>query len=385
MKLNVKLLLFFCSCLLVINQATAQKVFKITLHFPASLDVNKLIINYDNGKGDTRVIVQDNKKRAVFISAPYYGKYAAIILRYFKNNSGSEVYFAPFYVSGKAAEIFFSNTDTTQSPFDSYKLINALDFKAERNSMVTNMAGELKDLHDFNKLNEEKLDANDSVTERNSEKLQEDVHRKELEYITRTGSSYYSLWYFRKYIVPTYEKNAEAGLQVFNSIFCNSLKDSEEGLTVSRFFQGKINLAKKLAAPHFVSTDKNGKKINLKNYRGKKAVLLVFWATWCGPCMEEVPIIKEIQQSFSSQQLQIISVAYPSDYPTYLKVIAANKMNWVNIYNDLDLIRNYGDIQAIPRVYLINKGGNIIYSSTTDEVDGSLSVLKKLLNKTINN
>ncbi len=331
MKLNVKILLFFCSCLLVANLAMAQKVFRITLHFPASLDVKKLIINYDNGKGDTRVIVKDNKKRAVFISAPYYSKYAAIILRYVKNNSGSEVYFAPFFVSGKAADIFFSNTDTTQSPFDSYKLINALDFKTERNSMLTNMAGELKDLHDFNKLNEEKLDANDSATERSSEKLLDNVDQKELEYIAKTGTSYYSLWYFRKYIVPTYEKNAEAGLQIFNSIFCNSLKESEEGIRVVQSLQGQINIAEKLTAPDFVSTDKNGKKITLTNYRGKKAVLLVFWATWCGPCMKELPIIKEIQQSFSSQQLEIISVAYPSDYSAYLKVIAANKMNWVNI------------------------------------------------------
>jgi hypothetical protein len=58
-------------------------------------------------------------------------------------------------------------------------------------------------------------------------------------------------------------------------------------------------------------------------------------------------------------------------------------MNWINIYNDISLITKYGGEKAIPRVYLINPKGQIVYSREDDNNDLALNNLQSLLDKSI--
>ncbi len=141
----------------------------------------------------------------------------------------------------------------------------------------------------------------------------------------------------------------------------------------------------KNVAPDFISKSIDNKKITLSEYQGKKNVLIIFWATWCSPCLEEIPIIKRIREKYSGENLEIIYVSYASDYLKYLKFIKEKKMNWINIYNDVDLINSYGGYKAIPRIYLINTFGKIVYNKDVDDVyDPQLSNLKYLLESMLN-
>jgi thiol-disulfide isomerase/thioredoxin len=115
---------------------------------------------------------------------------------------------------------------------------------------------------------------------------------------------------------------------------------------------------------------------------GKKYILLTFWAPWCVPCIKEIPALKEIHEKYSAQDLEIISVSYDTDYKNYLKVIKKQEMGWTNIFNDVDLITAYGGSQPIPRTYLIDKSGKIIYEGNIDDTaDVQLPNLKKLLSE----
>ena len=91
---------------------------------------------------------------------------------------------------------------------------------------------------------------------------------------------------------------------------------------------------------------------------------------------------KEIHERYSSKDFKIISISYDSDYKNYLKVIKKQNMVWVNIFNDVDLINSYGGSQPIPRTYLIDKFGKIIYEGNIDDkADLQLSNLQKLLSE----
>jgi len=111
-----------------------------------------------------------------------------------------------------------------------------------------------------------------------------------------------------------------------------------------------------------------------------KPVLLVFWATLCKPCLEELPIIKQIRNSYNEQSLEIIFVSYESDITSWKNMIRDKQLNWINIYNDVDIINAYGGYRAIPRVYLIDSSGHIAYSKEADDRDDpQLTNLKKYL------
>ena len=164
-------------------------------------------------------------------------------------------------------------------------------------------------------------------------------------------------------------------LQIFNKAFPAKFKNSEEGNTIKRYLAGKLTVRLGGVAPDFNAIDFNGNKISLSSFRNKKYVLLTFWATWCGPCMAEIPKIKSFNDTYSPY-LQIISIAYPSTYPVYLKAVKDNNMNWVNIYDDAILINDYGGANGIPRIYLLDKSGKIIYANDSEQ-DGD-SDLKNL-------
>jgi len=62
------------------------------------------------------------------------------------------------------------------------------------------------------------------------------------------------------------------------------------------------------AAPGFTLKDLNGKEVSLKEFKDKKAVLLVFWATWCVYCRQEIPELIKLKSQYKDKNLEIFGV-----------------------------------------------------------------------------
>jgi len=114
-------------------------------------------------------------------------------------------------------------------------------------------------------------------------------------------------------------------------------------------------------APDFTLNDIDGNIFSLHDFRGK-IVILDFFATWCGPCMEEMPHLKAVQSQFS-QGLAIISisVAPSTDTVDKLKTFRSNyNITWI-ISRDTADVSNVYNVTAIPRIYIIDKDGYVGY------------------------
>jgi thiol-disulfide isomerase/thioredoxin len=130
-------------------------------------------------------------------------------------------------------------------------------------------------------------------------------------------------------------------------------------------------------APAFTVTALDGSKFNLDEMGGR-VVLIDFWATWCGPCNEELPHMKKIAKEFAGQPLVIISVSWDSDETKWKDFINKNEMTWVQ-YRDADHhLSNVFGVQAIPHYFTIDSDG-VLTAEMLGEGSNVEGKLKKLV------
>ena len=142
-------------------------------------------------------------------------------------------------------------------------------------------------------------------------------------------------------------------------------------------FADDPELATHRMAPAFEVTALNGAKFNL-DAMGGRVVLIDFWATWCGPCNEELPHLRRIAKEFADDPFVMISVSWDEDEARWKEFIEKNGMTWVQ-YRDADhrLANEFG-VTAIPHYFTIDSDGVL-----TSEMIGSGSDVEGKLRKLI--
>lgn len=128
-------------------------------------------------------------------------------------------------------------------------------------------------------------------------------------------------------------------------------------------------------APDFVLEDLQGKKVKLSDFRGK-AVLLNFWATWCGPCKVEMPWFVELQKQYGPQGLEIVGVALDdSGRDTISKFAKEMGVNYTILQGQDSVGDAYGAM-GLPTSYFIDRNGKIVESVSgllaRSEIEGDI-------------
>jgi peroxiredoxin len=112
------------------------------------------------------------------------------------------------------------------------------------------------------------------------------------------------------------------------------------------------------AAPDFTVTDLQGKKLALSDYRGK-VVLLDFWATWCAPCLEEIPHFVDMQQKLGPQGFQAIGISMDDGPKPVQEFYQEHKLNYPVAMGTSKLADGFGGILGLPVTFVINRDGQI--------------------------
>lgn len=116
-------------------------------------------------------------------------------------------------------------------------------------------------------------------------------------------------------------------------------------------------------APDFALQDLQGKQVKLSDFRGK-AVLLNFWATWCGPCKIEMPWFVELQKQYGPQGLEIVGVALDDSGKDEIQKFAKEMGVNYTILQGQDAVGDaYGAI-GLPTTFYIDRSGKIIDSAS---------------------
>ncbi|MGV3774653.1 MAG: TlpA family protein disulfide reductase, partial [Verrucomicrobiales bacterium] len=112
-------------------------------------------------------------------------------------------------------------------------------------------------------------------------------------------------------------------------------------------------------APEWTAKDLKGQPVKLSDYRGK-VVFLDFWATWCPPCVESIPDLISLQQTYGKDGFQIIGMSVDEDVPTIEKWAARNKVkfNYQIVMAEREIIEAY-EVEGFPTAFLIDREGKI--------------------------
>ncbi|HEX4286509.1 MAG TPA: TlpA family protein disulfide reductase [Terracidiphilus sp.] len=123
-------------------------------------------------------------------------------------------------------------------------------------------------------------------------------------------------------------------------------------------------------APNFVLEDVSGKKVSLESYKGK-AVLINFWATWCGPCKIETPWLVELRNQYADKGFEILGVSADDLDLDDKKKLADEKreiakfaqqehMQYPVLINGGSLDKPYGGLDALPTSYYVDRSGKVV-------------------------
>lgn len=112
------------------------------------------------------------------------------------------------------------------------------------------------------------------------------------------------------------------------------------------------------SAPNFSRVDLNHKQINLADYRGK-VVLLNFWATWCGPCLAEMPHFVAWQHEYGGRGLRVIGISMDDGEQPVRTAYRKYKLNYPVVMGDEKIGEMYGGIYGLPVTFLIDTNGKI--------------------------
>ena len=112
-------------------------------------------------------------------------------------------------------------------------------------------------------------------------------------------------------------------------------------------------------APDFTYKSFNGQEISLSDYKGK-VIILNFWATWCGPCIHEMPALEKLHQEYKDKGLQVIGLTVQSNSNLIPKKITQTGVTYPILLKAEDAVGLYGYFNTLPQTFIINRDGKIV-------------------------
>lgn len=107
-----------------------------------------------------------------------------------------------------------------------------------------------------------------------------------------------------------------------------------------------------------------GKEVGSDSFAGK-SLLVTFFATWCPPCIQEIPNLIEVQNEFGPKKFSVVALSVDQKGKTVVKRMVEKKnINYPVMMADSSVTRDFGGVYGIPTSFLVNKKGNVVKKYT---------------------
>jgi|GEM_PF-629232 len=172
----------------------------------------------------------------------------------------------------------------------------------------------------------------------------------------------------------------KAELEAMLNLFSQQvLKESSTGRFLTTYLAKKID---KQNFQNFLLEDVTTKQ-NVLYDTTAKINMLIIWASWCGPCRQEIPFLKELNKLYSSKQVSMTSVSVDDEKALWYKALEEEKMNWKQLIvpqSKKEIFNTIFEIGSIPCILFLDGKGNLVSRIIGVDIN-SLEEYKKIINQ----
>lgn len=135
------------------------------------------------------------------------------------------------------------------------------------------------------------------------------------------------------------------------------------------------------ATPRLVASDLQGRRVDLKEYRGR-VVVLNFWATWCAPCLDELPSLQRLRARLEGKPFAVITVNYGEFPPKIEPYVAREKLTLPVLLDTQKDAAKAWKVGGLPMTYVIDARGRVrhwVFGERAWDEGESLKLVEKLI------
>ena len=118
-----------------------------------------------------------------------------------------------------------------------------------------------------------------------------------------------------------------------------------------------IGLGEKV--PDFTLRKDDGQVASLADFRGK-ILVLNFWASWCGPCVDELPSLKQFAQRYAGKDVTVLGISLDEDPDAYQEFLLKYEINFPNLRNPSHSVSDSYGTFKLPETYIISRDGYLL-------------------------
>ncbi len=118
--------------------------------------------------------------------------------------------------------------------------------------------------------------------------------------------------------------------------------------------------AQPTAAPDFTLKGRDGKNIKLSELRGQ-VVMINFWASWCGPCRQEMPLLEQLYQRYKPLGFTILGVNVEEDSSAAEKLLRDIPVSFPILFDTSNAVSRLYGVSAMPSTFMVDRNGNLRY------------------------
>lgn len=115
----------------------------------------------------------------------------------------------------------------------------------------------------------------------------------------------------------------------------------------------------KTLAPDFTLDAPSGKQVSLSALRGK-VIFLNFWATWCPPCVQEMPTMEKLHQELGPKGLVVLAINYQEDAKHVKEFFSQNKLTFTALLDHEGKVSRHYQTWGLPMTVIVDKRGEIV-------------------------
>lgn len=339
------------------------------------IDKEKLIVHFDDGIV-IDVLDLNIADSIIIIDKPVYTRYPTLNITY------DVKYYKNYFIDSNLSILNLSyDPKRKETPFysDGNTNITAI-YDTTSNEIYRNLKrqqeAELLKLNNLFTKHGSELSTNDSIKYELSNTVKV-INTKSMDYLTPYANDFFSFYYFKDQVLglasliendSEYYRNL---LVYYNNTFPDEFKNTEEGKKLANQLQQKISpirLKENEILPDIHFKDINGGSIQLKNSK-ENFVLLDYWASWCGPCLQQIPDITALRKQFSTDVLKIVSISIDRDSTSFINSVKEHKMDWIHSLDRGSLLSDSLGISSVPTLLLLNRNGKIVYYKNGGKLD----------------